>query len=244
MLLLFDLGNSRCKWARANGALQPGAPVEYGVDFARQLAAALAGVPRPARALAVSVADETTTAQLADWLHGHYGVTLERMTAREAQCGVTNRYTSPAQLGADRWAALIGARGRTRSAACVVNCGTAVTIDALDSDGVFQGGVILPGLATQRASLLLYTHGIREAEGDSGSCLARSTADAVAAGTLHGLAGAIERVLAEQARALNVTPKVFLAGGDARRLQPLLNRERELAPQLVLEGLQRMARES
>jgi type III pantothenate kinase len=243
MLLLFDLGNSRCKWASADGALHAGEPVEYGADFTRKLAGVLAGATRPTRALAVSVADDTTTKQLADWLHEHFGVTLERMTARESQCGVTNRYTNPAQLGADRWAALIGARGRTSRAVCVVNCGTAVTIDAMDSAGVFQGGVILPGLATQRASLLQRTHGIRESDGQGESCLARNTADAVAAGTLHGLAGAIERVLVEQARALNALPKVFLAGGDAGLLSPLLKHEHELTPHLVLEGLQRMAAE-
>jgi type III pantothenate kinase len=103
--------------------------------------------------------------------------------------------------------------------------------------------VILPGLATQRAALLQRTHGIRAADGQSETVLARSTADAVAAGTLHGLAGAIERVLAEQARALNATPKIFLAGGDAGLLSPLLKPEHELAPHLVLEGLQRMAAE-
>ena len=243
MLLLFDLGNSRCKWARADGALQPGAAIEYGQDFSRALETSLGALPRPERVLAVSVAGDAVTAQLAAWARAQFGLTLELMPARSAQCGVSSRYDNPAQLGADRWAALVGARGRTRDAVCVVNCGTAVTIDALDGAGVFQGGVILSGLATQRASLLKNTHGIREADGKDDSCLARNTADAVAAGTLQGLAGAIDRVVAEQARVLGVTPHMLLAGGDAERLHPVLTTAHELAPLIVLEGLHRMALE-
>ena len=244
MLLLFDLGNTRCKWARADDRLHPGAPIEYGAGFRDVLDAALGALPAPTRALAVSVADEATTATLGHWVHSRYGLTLVRMAVRAAQCGVTNRYDRPEQLGVDRWAALIGARARTTQAVCVVNGGTAVTIDALDSHGVFQGGVILPGLGLQRTALLRSTHGIKEVEGDSRSCLARNTADAVAAGTLQGLAGAIERVVAEQARALNAKLKVFLAGGDSAQLSPLLRFEHESTPHLVLEGLYRMAQES
>lgn len=241
MNLLFDLGNSRCKWARAESTLQPGAPLSYGPTFIPALESALADAGRPTRALAVSVAGATPTTALADWLASRFALRLEQMHAQPQQCGVTNTYEDPAQLGADRWAALIGARARTTQALCVVNCGTAVTIDALDASGVFRGGVIVPGLATQRAALLAHTHGIRVVDGDSGSCLARRTADAVAAGTLHGLVGAIERILSEQARLLGVAPRVLLSGGDAAAVHALLKSPGELAPHLVLEGLQRLA---
>jgi len=241
MLLLFDLGNSRCKWAWSDGSLHPGAPMEYGVDFTRVLDATLGPLPKPSRALVVSVVEERYGTQLSEWLKKFFGIVLERATVKAAQCGVTNRYDNPAQLGADRWAALIGARARSRQPVCVVNCGTAVTIDALDANGVFHGGVILPGLATQRASLLMQTHGVRDVDGNSQQCLARNTADGVSGGTRYGLAGAIERIQAEQSRALGVTPQVLLAGGDAEWLQPLLSVKSELVPHLVLEGLQCMA---
>lgn len=237
-LLVFDLGNSRWKWALAeNGLRAPGEAREYGADFARALDGALAALPRPARAAAVSVAAGARVEALAAWLERRWGVALELFGVPARQCGVINSYREPHRLGADRWAALVAARARTRGAACIVDAGTAVTIDALDSDGVFRGGVILPGLALQRAALRQGTEGVGASAGQDRDCLARSTADAVAAGTLFGLAGAIDRVLDEQTRQLGATPTVLLAGGDGPPLMPLLRHATTAVPDLVLEGV-------
>jgi hypothetical protein len=66
--------------------------------------------------------------------------------AKRRECGVTNGYRRPAQLGADRWAALIGAWSILRGPCLVVAAGTATTADVLKGDGTFAGGAILPGL--------------------------------------------------------------------------------------------------
>jgi type III pantothenate kinase len=155
--------------------------------------------------------------------------------------GVTNRYHEPATLGADRWAALIAARQQSQAAQCVVDCGTAMTVDALSAAGEFLGGVILPGISMARAALLANTQGIRVAEGDEGSCLARATGDGVAAGSVFGLAGAIERIVAEQRRALGADARVLVTGGDAPRLLPLLRGSVTHEPELVLKGLKLIA---
>jgi type III pantothenate kinase len=188
-----------------------------------------------------SVAGGERTETLAHWFQRRWGVVLERVAARAHQLGVTNRYIEPERLGADRWAALLATRTRVGAAACVVDCGTAVTIDALDGDGVFRGGVILPGLSVQRASLHGATHGIRVSEGDTQTCFARTTADAVSAGTLYGLAGAIDRILDEQFESLGSGVRVLLTGGDAPVIAPRLRHAVELAPDLVLEGVWRIA---
>src|SRR5205814_3151514 len=75
------------------------------------------------------------------------------------QCGVINRYRNPAQLGSDRWAALIGARELLGAKpALVVVCGTATTIDFLAASGEFKGGVILPGVGLMLRSLRSEEH--------------------------------------------------------------------------------------
>ncbi len=241
MNLVFDLGNQRFKWAQAVPELRDSGARAYGEDFPRSLDVALAAVPRPARAVAVSVAGEARTAQLAGWLQSRWGLELERVTARASQLGVINSYMEPERLGADRWAALIGARALADGALCVVDCGTAVTIDALDATGVFRGGVILPGLGLMRSSLRHGTEGILAADGIADSCLARRTADAVAAGTLHGLAGAIDHILDRQIDILGTTAPVFITGGDAPALLPLLRHRPSHAPELVLAGVARIA---
>ena len=73
---------------------------------------------------------------------------------QDAQCGVVNSYRNPPQLGSDRWAALIGARHLLgERPAMVVVCGTATTIDFLTGEGVFKGGVIMPGVGLMLRSL-------------------------------------------------------------------------------------------
>jgi len=85
-----------------------------------------------------------------------------RWLVAEAQCcGVTNGYDEPERLGADRWAALIAAHHLHHGAALVVCCGTATTVDWLEADGRFRGGLILPGLTTMRESLVRATANCR-----------------------------------------------------------------------------------
>jgi type III pantothenate kinase len=236
MNLVFDLGNSRCKWALAAAALKSADALAYGENFARTLENSFSTLARPARVAAVSVAAAEHMETLAQWVQSHWGLELQRIAARAAQFGVTNSYKDPTRLGADRWVALIAARARLAGAVCVVDCGTAVTVDALDAHGVFRGGVIMPGLALMRDALLRRTAGIRAAQGDAGSALARSTADGVAAGTLFGLAGAIDRIVDEQAATLGSAPQVLITGGDAQPVRALLRHASQHLPDLVLEG--------
>jgi len=241
MNLVFDLGNSRCKWALAAAGLKPGGAFAYGQDFARELDNSLSVVARPERVAAVSVAAAGHLQTLAQWVQRRWGLSLQPIVTRATQLGVTNTYNEPARLGADRWAALVAARARLANAVCVVDCGTALTIDALDRNGVYRGGVILPGLALMR-DVLLGTQGVREVLGDAGSSLAQSTADGVAAGTFFGLAGAIDRILDEQAALLGDTPQTLITGGDAQPLLALLRHPAQHTPDLVLEGVASIAR--
>ena len=246
MNLVLDFGNSRCKWALADvgqeaaGLAQRGA-LAYGEDFAQALDDSFNTLPRPEHVVAVSVAASGHLQTLAQWVQSRWGLEVQAIITCAAQLGVTNSYKNPTSLGADRWAALVAARARLPGAACVVDCGTALTIDALDQNGVYRGGVILPGLALMRAALLR-TQGVRDVVGDAGSTLALSTADGVAAGILFGLAGAIDRILDEQAALLGATTQVLITGGDAQPLLTLLRHGVQHAPDLVLEGVARIAR--
>ena len=239
--LVFDLGNSRIKWAFAENGLRDVHARAYGDDFEHTLDDMFDADPRPARALAVSVTDPAYSEALARRLEARWGLVLERIVARAALLGVTNNYLEPARLGADRWAALIGARARRTGNLAVVDCGTAVTVDALDAQGTFRGGVILPGLALMRSSLHQRAPGVRDTEGEDHSCLARRTADAVAAGTLFGIAGAIDRIVDEQTAALAADIEVILTGGAAAQILPRLRHAAVHVPDLVLEGVARIA---
>lgn len=240
--LLVDLGNSRLKWAQyAPDRWLNSVVTHRGRELDKVLDDAWRDLPKPARVFFVSVVADNRRTVLEAWIHKHWGLQAYRLLAQRDQLGVINTYADPSALGADRWAALIGARGVTERACAVVNCGTALTIDALSSEGVFVGGVIVAGLYMQRQSLGAGTAGIGTIEGDHSNCLARATGDGVAAGSLYGLVGAVERILQEQERALDTELEVIMTGGDAPLLMSHLTRQTVHIPDLVLKGLARSA---
>ena len=243
MNILVDLGNSRLKWAQqAAGLWRTDAALLNGQeDIVPLLNRSWRELTAPRQVIVCSVSAPQRLLALEQWVQTHWSVKPHIVRAQAEQLGVKNRYRDPQQLGADRWAALIGARGLGTSATCIVDCGTAVTVDALSAQGEFLGGVIFPGLRLLRASLAQGTQGIDATEGDAADCPARSTADGVAAGTFFGLAGAVERLLEEYRRTLGGTMPVLLTGGDAPLLAPRLRVATTLVPDLVLKGLARIA---
>jgi type III pantothenate kinase len=242
MRLLIDLGNTRLKWAASEPGWTLGAATLRGREIIELLDDAWQELPPPSVVVVVSVAPPSINDAIAQWVHNRWGIGVHRAQPKTEQLGVINRYRDSAALGADRWAALIGARAAfPQSAVCVVDCGTAATIDALTGAGDFAGGVIFPGLGLLRQALTSGTAHIRASDGDELSCLARTTGDAVAAGTLYGLTGAIERVCQEFEQALAEPMKLVITGGDADRVAARLTRPARRMPDLVLRGLDRIA---
>jgi type III pantothenate kinase len=234
MRLLLDAGNTRLKWGLRAG----GAWVGQGVADYAALASLTAVLPVAATlpVFGVNVAGAAVAAAIAEALAERTPPPVW-LQARAEGGGVLSRYEQPFQLGADRWAALVGARAVHCGAALVVTAGTATTVDVLDAAGVFQGGLILPGFELMRRALAGNTAGLGYAEGRVVD-YPRNTADAIYAGCLHAQAGAVERMFARmagQAEAL-----CLVSGGAAEVLAPQLNIPCRLVRNLVLEGLARL----
>ena len=155
---MIDNGNTFLKW----GLFRPSRDgtardnrVESGhalLEEIMALPAQLAKLPTPARIVVSNVAGTrvraTTIRMLEVWPDAPATFWL---VPQDAQCGVVNSYRNPQQLGSDRWAALIGARHLLGpKPAMVVVCGTATTIDFLTDEGVFKGGIIMPGVGLIR----------------------------------------------------------------------------------------------
>ena len=162
------------------------------------------------------------------------------VVAQEMQCGVRNGYASAAQLGSDRWVALIAAWHRVRSECLVVNCGTATTIDALSGHGEFLGGLILPGIELMQRSLCDATAQLQLHEGKYAP-FPLNTADALLSGAIQASCGAIER---QHALLGDSTAPVLLGGGAAALLQPRLNLPIQMMDNPVLQGLLLIAQEA
>jgi len=239
MKLFVDLGNSRLKWASGE---RPGDWHDSGSCEVSAIAGHLQDVwrvmPVPTEVWVSGVGDPSSQAMLEQWCAGHWSLTLRYLIAAASCCGLRNGYRDPATLGSDRWAAMIGARELVPgSAFCVVDCGTAATVDTVDGDGRFIGGAILAGLGMCRQALVAGTAAIAPGPvTETTTPLANDTANAVAAGTLYGLSGAVDRLL-DEAVACVGPAQVFMTGGDGARVAPLLRHPVQLVPDLVLRGL-------
>lgn len=239
-VLCIDSGNTRIKWGLTDGKgwLARGALVQAELDG---LAAALSSYPLAARALIANVAG----AQVATAIHSALAPLLMapdsvvEVRAEAARAGVRNGYREPGRLGVDRWCALIGARAQVSGAALVVMVGTATTVDTLAADGLFRGGLILPGIELMRHSLARDTAGLPFADGQH-QLWPQCTDDAIVSGILEAQAGAVERAWR---RLDDAAAPCLLSGGAARRLSGLLDLPVRSVEDLPLEGLRMLSGE-
>ncbi len=241
--LLFDIGNTRLKWGVYDGRrLARTGTVTH--DTLRQtgFSALTTRLPRQVeRVLACNVAGASFGTRLTGVIHIHCGQDVHYAHTAKAAYGIVNAYRQPRRMGVDRWVAMIGARAESKAALCVVDAGTAVTIDALDRDGHHLGGQILPGLGMMPASLATGTSdiGAPKKTRDPSAAIetfATTTEKAVQNGALNAICGAIERS-ARILRSAGHRPRVVLTGGDASRILKQLDGNVHHRPHLVLQGL-------
>jgi type III pantothenate kinase len=238
-VLAIDVGNTRIKWGLHDGALWT-RQSSVMTARARDLKTAFARLPRCDAVVISNVAGAAVRKSLLAVLPRipkSYWIKSERL-----QCGVKNGYTNPRQLGCDRWAALIGARRRSDRPLVVINAGTALTADALAADGIFLGGIIVPGARLMRQILAANTAALKLRPGKIGR-FPKATGDAIASGAVNALAGAVERIAHFLQQRAGRKPLCVLTGGDAALLAPYLNLEVRVVDNLVLEGLLAIARD-
>lgn len=252
MLLLIDAGNTRVKWAlvpsKERSASMLGrwaAAGMVGHAQLRQLADAWRG-HHIVRVLISNVAGQAMRDKLEQVLLGALGmqpVPLEWFASTPSLAGVRNAYRNPQQLGCDRFASAIGAHALYPDQALIVaTCGTATTVDAITGDGVFLGGMILPGLGLMASSLAKNTAQLPQvAENlDVREPFADHTDAAIVSGCIAAQAGAIERAVAAHAHHDHAV-RCILSGGAASLIAPHLSVPATIVDNLVLTGLHMVA---
>lgn len=249
MTLLIDAGNSAVKWAwLVDGRI--GATrrqLHRGVDdLAARLASAMrVHATQGVEAVGCHVAGEAVVRAVEQAMQslGIGPVTWLTSQARFDRGPVlVNGYRDPAQLGADRWHAMLGGCALAGgSSFVVVNAGTATTVDCVRADAGgarFVGGCIAPGVRLMLESLARGTAGLPRAEGEAAD-FPDNTDAAIMTGVLDAQAGLVERVFRRFAAELGAPPRLLLAGGHAEALRDRLPRETAgiIEHNLVLRGL-------
>jgi type III pantothenate kinase len=236
--LQLDIGNSSAKWRLMTGdAIVARGTYLHGEEASQKLLLSCTGTLD--HIWISSVAASATEVELAALMEAQWGVKpwFARTQARTA--GLGNSYEDPGRMGVDRWLVMLGAREREQGRVCVIDAGSALTIDIVSATGQHEGGYIIPGPSLMERALLADTDRVRFHETvDYALSPGTSTAQAVRHGVALAQAGA---VLLALDRAGSEPLALVFSGGAGEELMQLLGRPGQWAPDLVFEGLAVMA---
>jgi type III pantothenate kinase len=242
--LAIDIGNTRLKWA-LYAQPQPGAVLlAQGAVFLETIDtladAEWKQLPVPSSMLGSAVAGDVVRRRVEEQME-LWDIDPHWVVPSAHAGGVTNGYDHPNRLGADRWVSLVGARHRAVAGGSprpvlVVMVGTAVTVDALDTEGGFLGGLILPGFGLMLRALEMGTAGLKVPTGEVVD-FPTNTSDALMSGGANAIAGAIERQYRKLLARTGVEPLLLMTGGAAVKLAPTTDLRFETVDSLIFDGL-------
>ncbi len=239
-----DIGNTRLKWALYEQARPGAALLDQGAVFLENIDALAESewkaLPQPGTMLGCNVAGDAVRRRVEEQLE-LWDIAPRWVVSSAEEAGVRNGYDHPGRLGTDRFVAQIGARwhvlqrGAPRPA-LVVMVGTAVTVDALDAEGRFLGGLILPGHGIMLRALEGGTAGLRVPTGEVFD-FPTNTSDALTSGGTYAITGAMERLHRHLQQRCGQAPLTLMTGGAGWKVAPWMLIEHELIDSLIFDGL-------
>lgn len=240
MILDVDVGNTRLKW-RLLGAdrkhIDAGIS-QASVDFLRDIKKTFdsLAVVRVACVSRQAIVEDIRKVVAELW-----SITPKIAVTQKKYAGLEVAYQDPSRLGVDRWLAMLAAYSEAGQAVCVIDCGSAITVDLVNACGKHRGGYIVPGLAMQRTSLLSSTKQIRldKTVEKPLSGWGRSTEEAVENGLLRQACSFIDDIVNEL-NGSEKPPVFFITGGDGQQFLSLISHgERfKFNSDLVMDGLE------
>ncbi len=238
MILEIDWGNSRIKWRLLGESGTLAADSAAGDDLDAVAAQIAATFPASLSLTAVRVASvrpEGHEVQMSDWVRKHWQLTPWFARSTASRGGVVNAYAQPELLGVDRWLGLLAARSVSTASAVIIQAGTALTADLLDSQGRHLGGYIAPGWQTMRRALNQSTARVYSDQAPPERLRlkpATDTAAAVEAALSAMVLGFVQNAYAQ----LSESARLIVAGGDAGVICSHFSQAKHW-PDIVLDGL-------
>jgi type III pantothenate kinase len=260
LFLLFDVGNTRLKWAAVESSHHPSdrqkklwaysgsinSNALESTETRNELAHYIANtLPEPDAIAFTCVAGEQAITNLQSLFPQWSKLNWKQLCGDSPYSGLRTLYQDPSRLGADRWAAIIGARALSKTNTLIVNAGTATTIDLLGANGVHYGGWIVPGLSLMQQSLQSHTAQLPLAERqDTLLGFGINTNDAIINGCDAAQIGAITQAIHLAKKMNSPVEKIWLDGGNAKVLGQIMAQSDiqssasvEATEGLVLRGL-------
>ena len=167
------------------------------------------------------------------------------LVGRDLQIPISHTLDDASTVGQDRLLDALGAYSKLKEACVVVDAGTAVTIDFVDGEGTFHGGIIAPGVRMMLTSMHQYTSALPElayeAPKPERGPFGKDTAHAMRLGVTNALIGLVRSTVEKYAEHYQAFPPVIATGGDGGLLEsdPILDR---IVPDLQMLGVAEVCR--
>jgi len=245
MNLLIDIGNSRLKWCLYNSVENEfgfeGAMLHDTADLSALFTEHWSDLDKPDRVVISNVSGQHLAESIDAWVDKEWQIKTEYVKTEAFSHGVSNAYSEYLELGVDRWMAIIAGWQRFRQqgkAVCVVDCGTATTIDGISASGQHLGGFIIPGYTSMQEMLVNNTSDIEMARKILPSInFSSSTEEGVISGCYLATISIIDRVVTSMQDDSGKQINCVITGGNAELVVEELAGEFEYEPKLVLRGL-------
>jgi type III pantothenate kinase len=236
--VVVDVGNTRIKWGRCRAdrvAEMASLAHDDPSGWEKQLTA---WKVTPGVAWVLAGTNPYQQARLRHWLEAQGFNAHELSSYRDLPLSMA--VDSPDKAGLDRLLNAVAVNTvRTQGVPAIfIDAGSAVTVDLVDTNGVFQGGAILPGFRLMAQALHDYTAKLPLlSEFAAEPVPAKSTQSAMRAGIFEAITGGVRALITSLERTTGTTCEVFLSGGDGQVLAEQLGRSVRLWPEMTLEGI-------
>jgi len=243
MWLLIDAGNTRIKCLILEGAASKAEINFASTGYALEMNSWLMDLEGVNRILVSSVIGKEFEIWLTRRCKGLGLVAPEFPKTATMSLGISVTYEYPSQFGVDRYLAMVAAYELVKGGVQVVDCGTAVTVDAVDEKGRHQGGVIMPGIEMMKHALIKNTKGINEIDAEEISVFSHTTSSGVSSGSLLAVVGGIREVLDRQSDFMTAEAQCVITGGSAELVAEYLGLPCRVCHNLVFDGLKMFAKQ-
>jgi len=144
----------------------------------------------------------------------------------------------PEKVGTDRVVSAAAAYAVAQDAVVVADFGTAVTIDLVDANGIFKGGVICPGFEISAKALKENTAQLPNIKVTRPkAAYGKNTADAINCGLYYSIVGALQEVIRRYAEEIGKWPQTVITGAGAKVIAGDCDFIDNYVPNLVLKGI-------
>lgn len=161
-----------------------------------------------------------------------------KCVGRDVDAGILNRYNNPREVGVDRLVNAVSAVDKFGAPLIIVDMGTAITFDAIDTDGAYLGGAILPGIKIAMEALFQKAAKLPRIDiAPSAHAIGKTTVESMQSGAVRGYVGALTGIILDMKKEMEGDVHVIATGGMGRMMAQHCSLIDEVDANLTLEGL-------